>query len=84
MTELATLTRTPDVIAALGGVVAVCDLTGYRYNRVHNWLSAPTFPARVMVVMLHALQRKGYTAPPSLWGMDAVPADAQVAIEVPA
>jgi hypothetical protein len=68
-TNDSTLTTTRQVIAALGGVSAVCELTGAAYTAVHNWLGAPHFPARYFLVMLAALKRRGKTARPELWGM---------------
>jgi hypothetical protein len=67
--ESTCLTTTTQVIDALGGVRAVCGLTGAAYTAAHNWIRARNFPARYFLVMLAALQRKGLTAPPELWGM---------------
>lgn len=62
--------RTKDeVIAALGGVLGLCELTGLSYRRVENWKRLRTFPSRYYLVMVQALQEQRMTAPPALWGM---------------
>ena len=67
-----TLTTTTEVITALGGNKAVEKLVGARYpQQVSNWHSSPTFPSRFREVMKAALEAKGVTAPPSLWGQVA-------------
>lgn len=66
---MATLETTRDVIAALGGVHTVARVTGRTYNCVHNWTKFPTFPSNTYVAIIGALAAKGYSAPPSLFGM---------------
>ena len=63
------LTTKDGVIAALGGVLGLCRLTGLPYRRVENWRRLRTFPARYYLVMTWALQRQRLSAAPALWGM---------------
>ncbi len=62
------LESTAEVMAALGGPVAVSELTGARYKTVWPWSDARTFPSRYFHVMTWALRKKRLSAPPSLWG----------------
>lgn len=69
------------VIAALGGIAAVCALTGQRRKTVSAWQAAyESFPPDTYVVMILALYAKGYSAPAALWrqvnadGVTLVPA----------
>ena len=62
-----TLTTERDVIAALGGIQAVAELTGESYGAVCNWLSRG-FPARFYAIMTDALAAKGIAAKRVLWG----------------
>lgn len=62
------LTTAREVVTALGGVPAVCDLTGALPKAVYHWSgSAQSFPARYYRCMHDALKRRGVTAPPHLW-----------------
>jgi hypothetical protein len=63
------LTTTTEVIDALGGIAAVVDITGGKYNAVANWKAFDTFPSRYFLVMTAALTMKGYRAPAALWAM---------------
>lgn len=74
------LETTADVIEALDGVSAVAALTGRKYGAAFNWKGFPKFPADTFVVMQDALQARGFSAPPSLWGMVAPrePSEARV------
>ena len=59
-----------DVFAALDGDNGVMALTKSRQNNVFNWRNAQRkFPAKFYLIMTRALAKKGYTAPPSLWGI---------------
>lgn len=63
------LTTTSEVMDALGGNRAVADLTHRTLAAVWNWRQFPTFPSNTYLIMTDALDRIGFTAPPSLWGM---------------
>jgi hypothetical protein len=78
------------VLNALGGVSAVAELTGdfygsaskegprkfkhEAYPTVHYWKQTGAFPPKTYVLLIRALEERGYTAPPSLWKM--IPAEA--------
>lgn len=62
------LDTTKAVIDALGGTKAVAELTGRKYTAAHNWRSS-RFPANTYRAITIALEEKGLSAPPSLWGM---------------
>ena len=64
-----TLTTTSAVIEALGGYLAVSEITGSKPKAVSNWPRFETFPAKTYVALTSALSARGMTAPPSLWGM---------------
>jgi len=66
------LSTTSEVLDALGGNVAVAELTGSKPKAVWNWRGFETFPSNTYVAMTEALLAKGKTAPSSLWGMRAV------------
>lgn len=67
------LKTTQQVVTALGGLPAVCELTDANIKQAWNWVGrAGTFPARKYVVMHRALKRRGATAPARLWNMDGV------------
>lgn len=53
----------------LGGIPATAILTGADYKAAFNWKSAGKFPSRFFLVMSQELERRGFTAPASLWGM---------------
>lgn len=64
------LTTALEVVEALGGIAAVCELTGANYKTVYHWTGrAGAFPARTADLMAKALRKQGATAPPSLWNM---------------
>lgn len=63
------LTTTKEVIAALGGLNSVAEITGSSYKAVSNWGGFDTFPARHFLVMTAALRKRGKSAPASLWNM---------------
>lgn len=63
------LLTTSDVMDALGGNLAVAELTGSKPKAVWNWRGFDTFPSNTYVAMTAALLAKGKTAPASLWGM---------------
>lgn len=59
------------MLDALGGNVAVAELTGSKPKAVWNWRGFETFPSNTYVAMTAALLAKGKSAPASLWGMKA-------------
>jgi hypothetical protein len=62
-----------DVVDALGGLQAVCELTGANIKQAWNWTGrADSFPASTYVVMTRALRRHKCTAPPCLWNQRGV------------
>jgi hypothetical protein len=62
-----------DVVDTLGGLAAVCELTGANTKQAWNWVGrAEMFPACTYVVMQRALRRRGATAPAWLWNMRGV------------
>lgn len=63
------LTTTAAVIDRLGGIGAVAELTGRKYNAAWNWTTFKTFPPDTYVAMTEALNAKGCVAPASLWRM---------------
>lgn len=63
------LSTTSEVLDALGGNVAVADITSSTAKAVWNWRGFDTFPSNTYVAMIEALRLKGKTAPASLWGM---------------
>jgi len=63
------LSTTSEVMDALGGNLAVAELTGSKPKAVWNWRGFETFPSNTYVAMTEALLAKGKTAPASLWGM---------------
>lgn len=63
------LTSADSVFDALGGVGGVMEITGARYKTVHMWKSAKSFPSDTYVLMTSALEQRGLTAVPDLWGM---------------
>ncbi len=62
------LTTTLQVWDALGGLDAICALTGSPPKAAENWKRQKTFPSRYFLVMTFALRRKRLSAPPELWG----------------
>ena len=57
-----------EVVELLGGVDAVCKMTGATRKSAYHWTGQTgTFPARAHDIMLKALNKKGYTAPAALW-----------------
>jgi len=66
-----TLTTTTAVMDALGGNLAVAEITSSKPKAVSNWRRASTFPSNTYLALTEALLAKGKTAPASLWGMRA-------------
>lgn len=65
-----TLRTAQEVVDALGGLAAVCELTGANNKQAWNWTGrADAFPANTYFVMIRALRRRRATAPPHLWSM---------------
>lgn len=65
------LKTTAEVVDALGGYLAVAEITGSKPKAVSNWPRFNTFPAKTYVALTEALLAKGKTAPATLWGMKA-------------
>jgi len=63
------LTKARDVVEYLGGIDAVCAMTGRDYKTIYHWMNG-TFPARYFLLMTTALKKRGFTAPPALWGQE--------------
>jgi hypothetical protein len=65
------LTKARDIVQYLGGVEAVCEMTGRDYKTVYHWTGRMgTFPARYHDMMTKALKKRGFTAPPALWNQE--------------
>jgi hypothetical protein len=62
------LANVRDLIEALGGVDEVSSLLGLGTNAVHNWKTRG-LPPETYVVLMRALESRGFTAPASLWKM---------------
>jgi hypothetical protein len=60
-----------EVFEALGGNPGVRRLTGCTYQQASNWRARGAFPTDTFLIFDQALKRKrkGYRAPPALWGM---------------
>ena len=67
-TESQILKTNSEVMAALGGIHRIAELTGCDWKNVETWSRAKTFPARYFLVMWLELVSLGVSAPPSLWG----------------
>lgn len=65
------LTTTKAVTDALGGYTALAGIVGSKPKAAENWKRFETFPPRYFLIMQSALNERGFTAPPSLWGMTA-------------
>lgn len=63
------LASTEEVIAALGGKQAVAALTGRSWSAVWNWEDRKSFPTNTYAILKAEIEKKGATAPDSLWGM---------------
>ncbi|MCD9819761.1 hypothetical protein [Bradyrhizobium japonicum] len=68
--ELPLLETVEAVIEALGGRMAVAELTGRLPQQVTNWRIAGTFAPTTFLVMTTALAATGKRAAPRLWRMD--------------
>lgn len=65
------LTKAREIVEYLGGIDAVCDLTGRDYKTVYHWIGVNgTFPAALYDLMTKALKKRGFTAPPTLWNQE--------------
>lgn len=67
------LTTAKQVIDAVGGTKAACDLTGRKPTAISNWRVWDRFPANTFWKFQTELERSGFTAPASLWGQDGAP-----------
>jgi hypothetical protein len=75
-----TLRTKEEVMTALGGIQAICALTGSEYGAVENWKRLRTFPSRYFLLMTFALHKKGLIALPELWGQ-VTPAERKAALQ---
>jgi hypothetical protein len=57
------------VIERLGGLDRIAELTATDLKSAYNWPRFGAFPSSTYVVMMRALNRRGFTAPASLWRM---------------
>jgi hypothetical protein len=65
------LVNTIDIIDRLGGNEAVANLFNppAHYKAVANWRYFNIFPANTYLVLTKALNKRGFTAPDTLWNM---------------
>jgi hypothetical protein len=68
--QIRELTTVDAVIDALGGNVAVQDLTKAKsLQTVTNWRYSHRIASHYYVIMTTALEAMGCTAPPEIWGI---------------
>lgn len=67
MTKASPLSTVKAVIAALGGVVSVCELTGRSYQAVWNWGFRDELPSAVYPVITAELTKRRLAAEPRLF-----------------
>lgn len=65
------------VIDALGGTVAVADLTGRLKQQVSAWRKSNIFPSKLYPLMREELASRQLTAPRQLWGIVSAKEGAQ-------
>lgn len=63
------LTTVDEVIEALGGGSACAALAGVSLPAVSNWRTRGRFPAELWLLFGAALERKGTTVEPALFGL---------------
>lgn len=63
------LATADEVIAALGGRGEVAKLVGVTPTAVSNWNKQGRFASNTYALMIDALNARGRTASPALWGM---------------
>jgi hypothetical protein len=64
------LSTAREVVDALGGIAAVCKLTGAQPKAAYHWTGqAEMFPARTYCLMQDELKRRRAIAPRQLWNM---------------
>jgi YdaS antitoxin of YdaST toxin-antitoxin system len=64
-----TITSTAEAINALGGTKAVSEMVGTSQQAVSNWRKQKRFPPSRVWIMRTELERRGFEAPLSLWGI---------------
>lgn len=70
MSDLRELRNAGEIIDVLGGNQALMKLTRRkRSSNITNWRAAGYFPADTYLVVTREMQRLGYWARPSLWGI---------------
>lgn len=72
------LSTTAEVVDALGGYLAVAEITQSKPKAVSNWPRFETFPSNTYVALTAALLAKGKTAPATLWGMKAASPEQEI------
>jgi DNA-binding transcriptional regulator YdaS (Cro superfamily) len=63
------ITSVAEVVDVLGGPHAASRLLGTSPQVISNWKRRRSLPPDRYLVMLAALNARGLTAPPSLWGI---------------
>lgn len=58
-----------DVVDVLGGSTKAAAMVGRRVQHATNWRAAGRFPPNTFLIFQRELKRRGYYAPPSLWGI---------------
>lgn len=79
---LRSLETKEEVIAELGGILALSRLTGSEYGAVENWKRQPTFPSRHFLRMWLELLSRGCFASPELWGQAELPRNKAAVLSV--
>ena len=63
-----------DIVAELGGPVAVADMLDVNVASVHQWLKpGRTFPAKFFLPLSEILEDRGIKAPPEVLGQKLPP-----------
>lgn len=71
------LSTTREVVDVLGGIAAVCKLTGAHPKSAYHWTgTAAMFPARTHYLMQKLLKQRGCVAPARLWNQIGAEHDA--------
>jgi hypothetical protein len=69
MDTLRELDSVDAVLRELGGLTKAGELAGATAQTVNHYKITKRFPPKTYLVFTEALRAKGFTAPPSLWGM---------------
>lgn len=71
-TRLKQLNNVDQVIAALGDNQGLAQLTGKTTQHVTNWRAYGKLPKKFFIPLQRELTKRGYKAPPEIWGMAEV------------